>query len=313
MHSLSYLLKANRTTAFVHSRIANSTFQGWTYGNSLLYKAFSINNARYLSISKSNYQQAKSGVSFRPSFFDSRGEDNLDAAYFTGNPEYYKLIGQINELIRLHRLHGVEKVEGIAYPNWYSPEELDKYGGIALNETQNKDLYKKLDLLFGHAIENPAVHDFLRRLAKGNFDELLHTEKKKFVEVDEDGVASSKASRKTAKVKASIVPGEGLIYINGRPLHEHFMNIRYRKAVIRPLEVVGAITKFNVWATVEEGGQKTQAEGLSVAIARAICAFEDDSIDQSQLKRYVKIDYRQNERKKTGQPGARKKNQWLRR
>lgn len=257
--------------------------------------------------------QARTGISLRPNFFDSRTDDGVDPAYFTGNPEYYKLAAQVNELHRVHRLHAVARDEKINYPVWYSPSELDRFAGIHMSQAQAKDLYKKLDLLFGHAIRNHTVYDFLRRLAKARFDELLSNEKKRFIEVADDGTAAATASRKTAKVSADIAPGEGLIYVNGRPLHDFFDNILYRKAVMRPLEVVGASTKFNVWAKAVDGGQKSQAEAISVAIARALTAFEDESIDQTQLQRYVKIDYRQNERKKTGQPGARKKNQWLRR
>jgi small subunit ribosomal protein S9 len=89
--------------------------------------------------------------------------------------------------------------------------------------------------------------------------------------------------------------------------------------MIQPFEKTDFLGKFNVWALVKGGGSSGQAEAISVAVSRGICVHDPPSREKlderilCNLDGMTKIDRRQVERKKTGQPKARKKVQWVKR
>ncbi|MDR1591139.1 MAG: 30S ribosomal protein S9 [Puniceicoccales bacterium] len=123
------------------------------------------------------------------------------------------------------------------------------------------------------------------------------------------GIGRRKAS--VARVRISNGPGE--IVVNGRPFEEYCHQEVAQKTVLSPLKVAGIIGKVSIRINVFGGGVSGQAGAIRLGIARALC--EMDIGFRSILKKagYLVRDDRKKERKKPGQPGARKRFQFSKR
>ena len=120
--------------------------------------------------------------------------------------------------------------------------------------------------------------------------------------------------RKSAVARVYVVPGKGNITINGRELNEYFRDEALRYIVNQPFEVTGTVAQFDVKANLDGGGIKGQAEALRLGIARALCIMDSEAYRHT-LKSagFLTRDAREVERKKPGQPGARKRFQFSKR
>jgi small subunit ribosomal protein S9 len=119
--------------------------------------------------------------------------------------------------------------------------------------------------------------------------------------------------RKTAVARVWLVPGTGQITINGRPADEYFTRETGRMIMRQSLEILELVDKYDVRATVAGGGLSAQAEAMRHGIARALTG--EDGERRRPLKRagFLTRDSRKKERKKYGQPGARKRFQFSKR
>lgn len=119
--------------------------------------------------------------------------------------------------------------------------------------------------------------------------------------------------RKTAVARVSLVPGKGKLEVNGRELDEYFTNSHQRTLALQSLVAADSVKKFDVKAKAHGGGLMGQAGALSLAIARAL--IQVDSTLRPTLKKpgLLTRDPRMKERKKAGQPGARKRFQFSKR
>jgi small subunit ribosomal protein S9 len=119
--------------------------------------------------------------------------------------------------------------------------------------------------------------------------------------------------RKRAIARVRIRPGQGRFLVNGREVDTYFVNEQSRKDVREPLAVSRMAGSWDIWARVNGGGPTGQAGaitlGLARAISRAIPDLEHDLRDKGLLTR----DARMTERKKPGQPGARRRFQFSKR
>ena len=120
--------------------------------------------------------------------------------------------------------------------------------------------------------------------------------------------------RKAAVARVSVKAGSGEITINGRPLVEYFPDETHQYIVNQPFEVTGTAGQFDVKANLDGGGVKGQAEALRLGIARALCEVDHEAY-RSALKAagFLTRDAREVERKKPGQPGARRRFQFSKR
>ncbi len=120
--------------------------------------------------------------------------------------------------------------------------------------------------------------------------------------------------RKSAVARVYIVPGKGNITINGRDLNDYFKEDTLRYIVNQPFEVTGTIAQYDVKAILDGGGVKGQAEALRLGISRALCEVDKEAY-RSTLKSagFLTRDAREVERKKPGQPGARRRFQFSKR
>ena len=119
--------------------------------------------------------------------------------------------------------------------------------------------------------------------------------------------------RKTAIARCWIKAGTGIVVVNGVPADEYFERETSRMIMRQSLEIIEAIEQFDVTATVHGGGHSAQAEAMRHGISRAICEIDPEK--RSVLKRagFLTRDARKKERKKYGQPGARKRFQYSKR
>lgn len=120
--------------------------------------------------------------------------------------------------------------------------------------------------------------------------------------------------RKSAIARAYMSVGSGNITINNRELNNYFPSGILQYIVKQPLSLTGNEGKYDIKVNLDGGGITGQAEALRLAIARALC-----EIDKEAYRPILKAnglltrDAREVERKKPGQPGARKRFQFSKR
>ncbi len=119
--------------------------------------------------------------------------------------------------------------------------------------------------------------------------------------------------RKTAVARVWLKPGSGTIVVNGMPCDTYFERETSRMILRQSLDIVEVVEKFDIRATVMGVGKSAQAEAIRHGIARVLSAA--DMEHRRVLKRagFITRDARQKERKKPGQPGARKRFQFSKR
>ena len=119
--------------------------------------------------------------------------------------------------------------------------------------------------------------------------------------------------RKTSTARVFLRTGSGNIMINGRPIDEYFGREVARVIVRQPLELTENTDTFDANVTVAGGGSFGQAGAIRHGISRALLLAEEGSRDALKKAGMLTRDPRKVERKKYGQPGARKKYQYSKR
>ncbi|MBR2378102.1 MAG: 30S ribosomal protein S9 [Bacteroidaceae bacterium] len=119
--------------------------------------------------------------------------------------------------------------------------------------------------------------------------------------------------RKAAVARVFIKEGNGTITINKRDLTNYFPSSILQFVVKQPLTTLGVAEKYDIMVNLQGGGYKGQAEALRLGIARALVALNPE--DKAALRRegFMTRDPRAVERKKPGQPKARKRFQFSKR
>jgi small subunit ribosomal protein S9 len=123
----------------------------------------------------------------------------------------------------------------------------------------------------------------------------------------------STGKRKTAIARVWLAPGSGNITVNGVTPDVYFERETSRMIMRQALELIEVQEQYDVFATVKGGGHSAQAEAMRHGIARALCLIDPER--RSAIKRagFLTRDARKKERKKYGQPGARKRFQYSKR
>ncbi|MCF6365546.1 MAG: 30S ribosomal protein S9 [Bacteroidales bacterium] len=119
--------------------------------------------------------------------------------------------------------------------------------------------------------------------------------------------------RKAAIARIYVKDGKGNITVNKRSFEDYFTVSEFKHQIMRPLTLLEATEKYDINVNLKGGGIKGQAEALRLAISRALVKINPD--DKTALKKegLMRRDSRVVERKKPGQPGARKKFQFSKR
>ena len=119
--------------------------------------------------------------------------------------------------------------------------------------------------------------------------------------------------RKTAVARVYVNTGKGNITINGKELNAYFVEETLQFIVKQPLEVTNTLADFDIKVNLDGGGLKGQAEALRLGIARALCAINAEYRPALKAAGFLTRDSREVERKKPGQPGARRRFQFSKR
>jgi small subunit ribosomal protein S9 len=119
--------------------------------------------------------------------------------------------------------------------------------------------------------------------------------------------------RKTAVARVRLATGSGKITVNGRPFENYFPVETLRATASQPLAVTGTAEKVDTKINVSGGGPNGQAGAVSHGIARALLKFDANLRPQLKAEGLLTRDSRMKERKKYGQPGARKRFQFSKR
>ena len=119
--------------------------------------------------------------------------------------------------------------------------------------------------------------------------------------------------RKSSVARVYLKQGGGEIKINNKELAEYFTMENIRNLVLAPLKTVDALNQYDVNVNVDGGGFKGQAEAIRMAISRALVEANEESKSALKAKKYLTRDAREVERKKYGQPKARKRFQFSKR
>ena len=119
--------------------------------------------------------------------------------------------------------------------------------------------------------------------------------------------------RKTSVARVRLASGSGKIVVNGRPFEAYFPVETLRVTAAQPLTVTGTAEKLDARITVTGGGPNGQAGAVRHGIARALLQFDANLRAPLKAEGFLTRDPRMKERKKYGQPGARKRFQYSKR
>ena len=119
--------------------------------------------------------------------------------------------------------------------------------------------------------------------------------------------------RKTSSARVRITPGKGEIIVNGKALTDYFPMPLSQQKVLDPLRVTSRVDSMDVSVKVAGGGVNSQAEAVRHGIARALVSWNEELRPVLKASRFLTRDPRSKERKKPGQPGARRKFQFVKR
>lgn len=119
--------------------------------------------------------------------------------------------------------------------------------------------------------------------------------------------------RKTAVARVWVKPGSGQIVVNGVPGDQYFERETSRMIMRQSLELLELLEQYDVRATVAGGGHSAQADAMRHGIARALIAIDPERRGSLKKAGFLTRDARKKERKKYGQPGARKRFQYSKR
>ena len=119
--------------------------------------------------------------------------------------------------------------------------------------------------------------------------------------------------RKEATARVWIEPGEGVVVINGRTMDEYFGRETSKMILQQPLQLLEQAGKISIRVNVKGGGLSGQAGAIRHGLSRALVAYNPDFRPVLKKAGFLTRDPRAVERKKYGQPGARRRFQFSKR
>ena len=124
---------------------------------------------------------------------------------------------------------------------------------------------------------------------------------------------SSTGRRKSSVARVQMAPGKGIFIINNRPIENYFGRDTLQMVLKQPLDILQLDQQYNIKVNVTGGGLSGQAGAIRLGIARCIQKMNPDNRASLKQAGMLTRDSREVERKKYGQPGARKKFQFSKR
>jgi small subunit ribosomal protein S9 len=126
-------------------------------------------------------------------------------------------------------------------------------------------------------------------------------------------IVNTLGRRKEAVARIYVSEGNGNVTVNKRDMKEYFPATTLQYIVLQPLNLLEVSEKYDIKVNLNGGGPKGQAEALRLAISRAMLVIDPESRAQLKAAGFLTRDPREVERKKPGQPKARKRFQFSKR
>lgn len=124
---------------------------------------------------------------------------------------------------------------------------------------------------------------------------------------------SATGRRKESSARVTLVPGKGSFIVNGRPIADYLMRETLVQHAEQPLENTETVGQFDITASTRGGGVSGQAGALRLGVSRALLLFNPELRGVLRKAGLLVRDSREVERKKYGQPKARKRFQYSKR
>ena len=119
--------------------------------------------------------------------------------------------------------------------------------------------------------------------------------------------------RKRAIARVRLVPGTGIITINGRAFEDYVTSATHRMAIVEPLKITSTEETYDVFVTMDGGGASGQAGALRLGIARSLIELDETARPALKKAGLLTRDSREKESKKYGLKKARKAPQYSKR
>ncbi|MDZ7738829.1 MAG: 30S ribosomal protein S9 [Bacteroidales bacterium] len=119
--------------------------------------------------------------------------------------------------------------------------------------------------------------------------------------------------RKSAVARVYVSEGKGQIMVNNKEYKEYFPAKTLQYLVMQPLNLLSVTDKYDIKAVLDGGGSRGQAEAIRLGISRALVKINSEDKPALKAEGFLTRDPREVERKKPGQPKARKKFQFSKR
>ena len=119
--------------------------------------------------------------------------------------------------------------------------------------------------------------------------------------------------RKSSTARVYLRPGKGNFIVNRMDFNNYFNRDSLKLKINQPLELVGLVESFDILVNVKGGGKSGQAGAIRLGIARALLQYDQNLRPDLKKQGMLTRDARKVERKKYGQPGARKRFQFSKR
>jgi len=126
-------------------------------------------------------------------------------------------------------------------------------------------------------------------------------------------IVNTLGRRKTAVARIYLSEGKGNITVNKREFKEYFPSLTLQYIVMQPLNLIGVPENYDIKVNLGGGGATGQAEALRLAISRALVEIDAEARKALKAAGFLTRDPREVERKKPGQPKARKRFQFSKR
>lgn len=257
--------------------------------------------------------------------FDEAGRPH-HFLFYTGKPSYFKLMYDAAENIQ-HLYNFQDKIirkKATPDPNgslnlstsvWLTKDQLEQ----VLVETITDLEYDNFKLVMQRLVSLPhsyKVKEFFEKYRKPLASQKFALEIPK-PSYDAEGrafITTYECLRKKARGDVTVrAPGTGKITINGKDL-TYFEDVQSREQVMFPLIFTGMQDRVDIECNIEGGGPSGQSGAIRWGIAWGLRSFVDaDTLQKMQVAGLLTRDFRRRERKKPGQPGARKKPTWKKR
>ena len=131
--------------------------------------------------------------------------------------------------------------------------------------------------------------------------------------VKKSDVVLATGRRKCAVARVRLTVGSGNVIVNGKPMADYFNSEALCGFINQVFTVSGTVGKFDIAANCDGGGMAGQAGALRHGITRALISYDEELRPELKKAGMVTRDARVKERKKSGQPGARRRFQFSKR